>query len=122
MLDKGVKFKWNTTVTNINFENNCLNFEVLDTVMNPFSPDYGKQAVFTNATPCTYDELIFAVGKSGIDFAQSLSDNYKLPTEPKSVQIGVRFEAPQKYFQKLIDVIVFGSIDVPVNILSSIRN
>jgi uncharacterized FAD-dependent dehydrogenase len=24
--------------------------------------------------------------------------------EPKSVQIGVRFEAPQKYFQKLIDV------------------
>jgi uncharacterized FAD-dependent dehydrogenase len=104
LLDKGVKFKWNTTVTNINFENNCLNFEVLDTVMNPFSPDYGKQAVFTNATPCTYDELIFAVGKSGIDFAQSLSDNYKLPTEPKSVQIGVRFEAPQKYFQKLIDV------------------
>jgi len=51
-----------------------------------------------------YDSLIFAVGKSGIDFAQSLSNDYKLPTEPKSVQIGVRFEAPQKYFQKLIDV------------------
>ena len=27
-----------------------------------------------------------------------------MPTEPKSVQIGVRFEAPQKHFQKLIDV------------------
>jgi uncharacterized FAD-dependent dehydrogenase len=52
----------------------------------------------------TGDKLIFAVGKSGIDFAQSLSNDYKLPTEPKSVQIGVRFEAPQKYFQKLIDV------------------
>jgi uncharacterized FAD-dependent dehydrogenase len=51
-----------------------------------------------------YDSLIFAVGKSGIDFAQSLSNEYELPTEPKSVQIGVRFEAPQKYFQKLIDV------------------
>jgi len=51
-----------------------------------------------------YDSLIFAVGKSGIDFAQQLSDDYKLPTEPKSVQIGVRFEAPQKYFQKLIDI------------------
>ena len=47
---------------------------------------------------------LLAVGKSGIDFAQSLSNNYKLPTEPKSVQIGVRYEAPQKYFQKLIDV------------------
>jgi len=51
-----------------------------------------------------YDSLIFAVGKSGIDFAQRLSDEYTFPTEPKSVQIGIRFEAPQKYFQKLIDV------------------
>jgi uncharacterized FAD-dependent dehydrogenase len=51
-----------------------------------------------------YDELIFAVGKSGIDFGKQLADDYQLPTEPKSVQIGVRFEAPQKYFQKLIDV------------------
>ena len=33
-----------------------------------------------------------------------LAEKYDLPTEPKSVQIGVRFEAPQKHFQKLIDV------------------
>jgi uncharacterized FAD-dependent dehydrogenase len=51
-----------------------------------------------------YDELIFAVGKSGIDFGKQLAYDYKLETEPKSVQIGVRFEAPQKYFQKLIDI------------------
>jgi uncharacterized FAD-dependent dehydrogenase len=40
------------------------------------------------------------VGKSGIDFAQQLANEYELPDEPKSVQIGVRFEAPQKHFQK----------------------
>jgi uncharacterized FAD-dependent dehydrogenase len=51
-----------------------------------------------------YDKLIFAVGKSGIDFAQELADEYQLPTEPKPVQLGVRFEAPQHHFQKLIDV------------------
>jgi uncharacterized FAD-dependent dehydrogenase len=51
-----------------------------------------------------YDELIFAVGKSGIDFAQELANEYELPDEPKSVQIGVRFEAPQEHFQKLIDI------------------
>ena len=51
-----------------------------------------------------YDRLIFAVGKSGIDFAQQLANKYKLPDEPKSVQIGVRFESPQHHFQKLIDV------------------
>jgi uncharacterized protein len=51
-----------------------------------------------------YDELIFAVGKSGIDFAQELANKYELPDEPKSVQIGVRYEAPQHHFQKLIDI------------------
>ena len=33
-----------------------------------------------------------------------LIEKYECPTEPKPVQIGVRFEAPQKHFQKLIDV------------------
>jgi uncharacterized FAD-dependent dehydrogenase len=87
LLDKGVKFWWNVEVKDIDFDNNkiLIDYKGLD------------------GAP-TYDELIFAVGKSGIDFAQKLADEYKLPTEPKSVQIGVRFEAPQKYFQKLIDV------------------
>jgi uncharacterized FAD-dependent dehydrogenase len=87
LVDKGVKFMWETEVKNIDF----------------------KEAVISSWTNDKfnlhgYDTLIFAVGKSGIDFAQQLSDNYKLPTEPKSVQIGCRFESPQKYFQKLIDV------------------
>jgi uncharacterized FAD-dependent dehydrogenase len=90
LTDKGVKFKWNHEVTKIEFEQS--NIYVLD---DPNSEIGGWM---------NYDELIFAVGKSGIDFAQSLSDKYTLPTEPKSVQIGVRFEAPQKYFQKLIDI------------------
>jgi len=83
LVDKGVKFEWNTEVKNILFYQNTIH---------------------TDNKNFTYDKLIFAVGKSGIDFAQSLSDRYKLPTESKSVQIGVRFEAPQKYFQKLIDI------------------
>jgi uncharacterized FAD-dependent dehydrogenase len=89
LVDKGVNFEWNTEVIDINFKNQ----ELLTVCENP------KLAEYVN-----YDELIFAVGKSGIDFAQQLSDDYTLPTEPKAVQIGVRFEAPQKYFQKLIDI------------------
>ena len=83
LVDKGVKFEWETEVDDIDFNNN---------------------KVYTHNTTLSYDKLIFAVGKSGIDFAQQLSNDYNLPTEPKSVQIGVRFEAPQKYFQKLIDI------------------
>jgi len=91
LLDKGVKFVWNEVVEQIDFKNNTIH-----------SYWNHSEAVEVNYTE--YDELIFAVGKSGIDFAQALSDKYQLPTEAKAVQIGVRFEAPQKYFQKLIDV------------------
>jgi uncharacterized FAD-dependent dehydrogenase len=83
LTDKGVRFEWNTEVDDI---------------------DFNDSRVYTHNATIQYDELIFAVGKSGIDFGKQLADDYKLPTEPKSVQIGVRFEAPQKYFQKLIDI------------------
>jgi uncharacterized FAD-dependent dehydrogenase len=91
LLDKGVKFIWNECVEQIDFKQGL--------IQSAFNHSESKELRWKQ-----YDELIFAVGKSGIDFAQSISDKYQLPTEAKAVQIGVRFEAPQKYFQKLIDV------------------
>jgi uncharacterized FAD-dependent dehydrogenase len=87
LKQKGIKFEWETSVSSIRFKNN-----------------YGIVTKNRFSQTFNYDVLIFAVGKSGIDFAQELIKEYDLPTEPKSVQIGVRFEAPQKYFQKLIDI------------------
>jgi len=89
LVDKGVNFIWNCEVNAIDFENNRILAKSTNNELH-----YERR----------YDELIFAVGKSGIDFGKQLADDYQLPTEPKSVQIGVRFEAPQKYFQKLIDI------------------
>lgn len=94
LTDKGVKFYWNCEVKEIDFSNNLVKSQFDKEVVEGFGNNYDFE----------YDELIFAVGKSGIDFAQKLADDYELPNEPKSVQIGVRFEAPQKYFQKLIDI------------------
>ena len=96
LLDKGVNFEWNTEITFVEFENPH-GYILLEGFENKGGGE--KEHYMT-----TGDKLIFAVGKSGIDFGKQLADDYKLPTEPKSVQIGVRFEAPQKYFQKLIDV------------------
>ena len=84
LVDNGVKFIRETKVTDILFNIHTVHLQGGDSI--------------------EYDELIFAVGKSGIDFGKSLAEQYNLPTEPKSVQIGVRFEAPQKHFQKLIDI------------------
>ena len=89
LVSKGVKFYWETKVTNIDFNESY--------ALTQYKNENKRQPLF-------YDNLIFAVGKSGIDFAQELANEYELPDEPKSVQIGVRFEAPQKHFQKLIDI------------------
>ena len=96
LVEKGVQFHWEAKVTSILFNKNILLVKELnqDTIAKQGFPDF----------EVSYDELIFAVGKSGIDFAQQLAQEYKLPDEPKSVQIGVRYEAPQHHFQKLIDI------------------
>jgi uncharacterized FAD-dependent dehydrogenase len=90
LVSKGVQFHWEAKVYAIDFENARVLGKFLD-----------KE---NHELEYRYDELIFGVGKSGIDFAQQLSQQYELPDEPKSVQIGVRFEAPQEHFQKLIDI------------------
>ena len=89
LVDNGVQFEWEAKVTDIDFENNTGKVVVLESDL-----EHSFE----------YDTLIFGVGKSGIDFGKQLAEKYKLPTESKPVQIGVRFEAPQKHFQKLIDV------------------
>ena len=91
LCSKGINFIWNHKVEQLDFNDRL----VFYTHSHPESK--GVKAI-------EYDRLIFAVGKSGIDFGKALADKYTLPTEPKPVQIGVRFEAPQKHFQKLIDI------------------
>ena len=56
LLDKGVNFMWETEVRNIKFANDRLHYYR----MKPYEPQDGW---------IIYDELIFAVGKSGIDSA-----------------------------------------------------
>ena len=89
LVSKGVRFEWEHKVIKIDFEAQELTAVCEDPKL---------------SLECNYDRLMFAVGKSGIDFGKQLATDYTLPTEPKPVQIGVRFEAPQKHFQKLIDV------------------
>jgi uncharacterized FAD-dependent dehydrogenase len=89
LVSKGVQFVWNERVFKVDFESHLA-----------YRTVKGKEGQYA----IEYDQLIFGVGKSGIDFAQSIQDEYHLETEPKSVQIGVRFEAPQHHFQKLIDI------------------
>ena len=87
LVEGGVEFIWETKVTSIDFDDSSVFYVNAQ-----------------NTRLLKYDKLIFGVGKSGIDFGKQLAEQYELPTEPKPVQIGVRFEAPQKHFQKLIDI------------------
>ena len=87
LVDGGVEFIWEHKVYDINFDKQEVSLA---------NQDFAGEI--------KYDKLIFGVGKSGIDFGKKLAEKYELATEPKAVQIGVRFEAPQKHFQKLIDI------------------
>ena len=87
LVSKGVDFHWETKVNDIDF----------DTKWIEATNDIGNLGL-------NYDKLIFGVGKSGIDFTSEIMQKYDLPTEEKPAQVGVRFEAPQKHFQKLIDI------------------
>jgi len=87
LVEKGIKFVWEHKVYDINFDKQEVSLA---------NHDFAGEI--------EYDHLIFGVGKSGIDFGKKLAEKYNIPTEPKAVQIGVRFEAPQKHFQKLIDI------------------
>ena len=91
LVSKGVEFLWETKVTDIDFDQQMV-----------FLGDWGNKV--EHDSYLTYDKLIFGVGKSGIDFTSEIMKKYDLPTEEKPAQVGVRFEAPQKHFQKLIDV------------------
>ena len=89
LVSKGVKFHWEHKVYDIDFDS-----QIVEVKENGTKNIFGLE----------YDKLIFGVGKSGIDFTSEVMQKYNLPTEEKPAQVGVRFEAPQKHFQKLIDV------------------
>ena len=101
LVDGGVEFIWETKVSDIDFDNNKVFYPK---VAEMDSRELPGDLQWVSMNSINYDKLIFGVGKSGIDFGKTLAEKFDLPTEPKPVQIGVRFEAPQKHFQKLIDV------------------
>ena len=89
-----LNFIWETKVSDIDFE---YNQEIIYRCKK-------RHHLNPKNWPISYDKLIFGVGKSGIDFTSEIMKKYDLPTEEKPAQVGVRFEAPQKHFQKLIDI------------------
>lgn len=89
LVEKGVDFKWEAETTAIDFENERV---------------IGKYLNQDLYFEYRFDKLIYCTGKSGIDLTQKLIDEYQLKKEPKSVQLGVRFSAPQHYFQKILDI------------------
>ena len=91
LLSKGVKFLWEKEVGAIAFYAKIVTYRDVNG---------DKDKYFEEK----FDKLIFAVGKSGIDLSKRMLTEYNIKLEEKPAQIGVRFEAPQKYFQKLIDV------------------
>jgi uncharacterized FAD-dependent dehydrogenase len=87
LVGKNINFIWETEVNDISF----------GTEQIVFLKGHGSKYI-------KFDKLIYGTGKSGIDLTQKLIDKYNLKKEPKSVQLGVRMELPQKYMQSIVDI------------------
>lgn len=94
LLEKGIKFIWETEVNDIDFEKQSVEYKINLNLPFP-NKSYGYEF---------YDKLIYGTGKSGIDLTQKLIDKYNLKKEGKSIQLGVRMELPQKYMQSIVDI------------------
>lgn len=98
LVEKGIKFEWNTEVNDIDFNNQTINRSKIGYI------DGQKVTKLVSLVDLKFDKLIYGTGKSGIDLTQKLIDKYNLKKEPKSVQLGVRMELPQKYMQSIVDI------------------
>jgi len=90
LVKKGINFIWESTVVDIDFDENVIY--------------YHENLDWDDQHEIFYGKLIFGTGKSGINLTQKLIGEYNLKKEPKSVQIGVRMELPQKYMQPIVDI------------------
>jgi uncharacterized FAD-dependent dehydrogenase len=100
LVEKGVNFEWETEVTHINFK-----WDIK--VPKGWYKNIGSVVIKNKqnkSEELAFNKLIYGTGKSGIDLTQKLIDNYNLKKEPKSIQLGVRMELPQKYMQPIVDV------------------
>lgn len=107
LIKRSIKFHWKCEVQDIDFNKQSIIF--IDNKLVDKFDKLGKENNLTDFKPyinteIEFDKLIYGTGKSGIDLTQKLIDKYSLKKEPKSVQLGVRFSAPQHYFQKILDV------------------
>lgn len=98
LVEKGIKFEWNIEVNDVDFNNQTVNRSKIEYI------DGQKVTKLVNLVDLKFDKLIYGTGKSGIDLTQKLIDKYNLKKEPKSVQLGVRMELPQKYMQSIVDI------------------
>lgn len=95
LVENKINFYWETTVTDIDFKWQLVHIE-----------HNNANLTLNNvkSTSIEYDVLIYGTGKSGIDLTQKLINTNNLKKEPKSVQVGVRMELPQKYMQSIVDI------------------
>jgi len=93
LVDNGINFEWEAEVTDIDFDEQFVSFKSVS-----------KSELYGWVGERHFDKLIYCTGKSGIGLTQKLIEKNQINTEQKSSQIGVRFECPQKYFQKLLDI------------------
>jgi hypothetical protein len=94
LISKKIDFIWNAQVDDIDFNKHIIIYTQFD----------NKGIADRDPKIIKYDTLLYGTGKSGIDLTNKLIKEFNLKFEPKPIQIGVRMEVPQKYFNNLVEI------------------
>jgi uncharacterized FAD-dependent dehydrogenase len=86
----GVTQYYNTEVIDIDFNSKKIQYKYLN-----------KETGDNETDIITYDKVVLAGGKSGVDFLDKLIKKYNLKTSPRAAQLGIRYETDGKYFDEL---------------------
>lgn len=94
LLDNGIHIIFNTTVKDLIVENN-----IIKGVKVQNSKDYIEEK--DNYNEIYSNKVILAVGRKGANWLVNMCDKHNIKTESGTVDIGIRYELPDKVMEKI---------------------
>lgn len=93
----GVIQHYNCEVIDVDFDKKQISFKDLKDKYLRMREILGEGDVVIES----YDKLVLAGGKSGVDFLDKIIKKYNIKTKPRAAQLGLRYETDAKYFKEL---------------------
>ena len=95
LIDNGVEILFNTTVSDLVVEDNEIKGVKIRDAKYADIEEYNEEKIITG------DKVVLAVGRKGANWLVKMCDKHKIKTKAGTVDIGVRYELPDKVMREV---------------------